>query len=177
MSTAAIVLITIGAFIALIVILALVMGKEMNIEHSIIIKKPKQVVFDYIKFVKNHDNFSVWNQMDPDMKKEYRGTDAEVGFVYCWESVKEKNVGKGEQEIVSINNGESINFEIRFIKPWENKAASKMKLESLGNDTKITWGFYSQMAYPMNIMKGMFSKMLGKDLSKGLENLKAVLEK
>ncbi len=177
MSTAAIVLIVIGTLIALIIILALVMGKEMNIQHSITIKKPKQVVFDYIKFVKNHDNFSVWNQMDPDMKKEYRGTDGTVGFVYLWESLKEKNVGQGEQEIKQMIDGESIEFEIRFIKPWENKAKSKMKLESIGTDTKMTWGFYSQMPYPMNIMKGMFAKILGKDLAKGLDNLKSVMEK
>jgi len=177
MSTATIVLIILGGFIALIFIMALVIGKEMNIEHSIVIKKPKQFVFDYVKYVKNHDNFSVWNQMDPDMKKDYRGTDGEVGFVYSWESFKEKNVGKGEQEIIQLKDGESIEFEIRFEKPWENKAKAKMKLENVGNDTKVTWGFYSQMAYPMNIIKGMFSKMLGKDLSKGLENLRAVLEK
>jgi hypothetical protein len=177
MSTAAVILLIIGGIIALVIIMAFILGKDMNIEHSIIIKKPKQIVFDYIKFVKNHDNFSVWNQMDPDMKRDYRGTDGQVGFVFLWESLKEKNVGKGEQEITNIKEGESIEFEIRFIKPWENKARSKMTVENAGNDTKITWGFYSQMAYPMNVMKGMFAKMLGKDLSKGLENLKNVLEK
>jgi hypothetical protein len=177
MSTAAIILLIITGIIALVIIMAFIMGKEMTIEHSIIIKKPKQVVFDYIKFVRNHDNFSVWNQMDPDMKKEYRGTDGQVGFVYAWESLKEKNVGKGEQEIVSIKDGESIEFDLRFTKPWENKAKSKMRVESVGNDTRMTWGFYSQMGYPMNVMKGMFAEMLGKDLIKGLENLKNVLEK
>jgi hypothetical protein len=178
MSIAAIILIIIGAILALIVILGLVINKDMLIEHSVIIKKPKQEVFDYIKFLKNQDNYSVWNQMDPDMKKEYRGTDGTVGFVYAWESFKDKNAGKGEQEIKAINEGESLEFELRFIKPWESIAKVIMRTESLGpNETKVSWSFLSKMPFPMNVVKGMFAKMLGKDLLKGLQNLKVVMEK
>jgi hypothetical protein len=39
--------------------------------------------------------------MDPNMKKTYTGTDAEVGFISAWEST-DKNVGVGEQEIKKI---------------------------------------------------------------------------
>jgi hypothetical protein len=45
--------------------------------------------------------------------------------------------------------------------------------------TKVTWGFYGKMKYPMN-MSLVFMDMdalLGKDLENGLVNLKAELEK
>jgi hypothetical protein len=116
--------------------------------------------------------------MDPEMKKEYRGTDGEIGFVYAWDSSKEKNVGTGEQKIIQIIEGKSIEHELRFMRPMENIAGSKFVFEAVSNNqTKVQWGFYSKMKFPMNIMKYMFQNMLAKDLEKGLNNLKTVMEK
>lgn len=178
MSTSIIILIIIGAAVGLIVVLGIVMNKQMHIEKSVIINKPKQHVFDYVKLVKNQDNFSVWNMKDPNMKKEYRGTDGQVGFVYTWDSSSDKNVGAGEQEIKAIKEGESVDFELRFKRPMENTSFSKMKTEAISpNETKVIWSFDGDMKFPMNIMKGVFQKMLGKDMEKGLTNLKGLLDK
>jgi len=75
-------LIIIGVIIALIILMPLITGREMRIERSISIDKPINQVFDYLRITKNQDNFSTWNMTDPDMKKEYQGTDGQVGFVY-----------------------------------------------------------------------------------------------
>lgn len=172
------ILITIAAILGAKLIAALIMGKEMIIEKKVTIDRSVKDVFEFIRFSQNHDKFSVWNQMDPDMKKEYRGTDGTVGFVYAWESNKEKNVGKGEQEMVNIEEGKTIEYELRFEKPMKNVAKAKFIFASVGgNQTEVQWGFYSKMKFPMNLMKPIFTKMLGKDLQKGLDNLKQVLEK
>ena len=76
----------------------------MRIEKSVEIRKPSSEVFNYLKYTRNQDNFSVWNMADPDMKKEQSGTDGEVGFLYRWDS-QNKNVGAGEQEITSNYSG------------------------------------------------------------------------
>ncbi len=173
-----IVLIILLAIIALLLLVAAVSKKEMFVEKSIVIHQPKQKVFDYIRQVKNQNNFNVWTMMDPDMKKEYRGTDGTVGFVYYWHSDKKKNVGTGEQEIKKITEGESIDLELRFIKPRQDVARVRMTVSSQGpNQTLFTWSFLSTMKYPSNLMLGMISSMLGKALQQGTENLKAVLEK
>ncbi|WP_254500404.1 hypothetical protein, partial [Salmonella enterica] len=70
-------------------------------EREITINKSRQEVYDYIKYLKNQNNFSKWAKMDPAMKTEFRGTDGTVGFVSAWESAK-KDVGKGEQEIKNL---------------------------------------------------------------------------
>ena len=171
-------LIIIGSIIALFLLTAMLMGKKLDIECNITIKAPPQQIFDYIKFTKNHDNFSVWNMMDPDMKKEYKGIDGSVGFVYSWDSNKNKNVGAGEQEIKKIEEAKSIEYEIRFIRPMQSVATSKYILTpGTNNQTTIQWGFYSEMKFPMNAMKPLFKNMMGKALDKGLNNLKVILEK
>jgi hypothetical protein len=131
-----------------------------------------------VKFVKNHDNFSVWAMMDPTMKKEYMGTDGQPGFVFAWDSSKKRNVGAGEQEIKKINEGKSIEHELRFFRPMQDVAKAVFVFEAASaNSTKVQWGFYSRMKFPGNAMKPMIQNMLGKQLEKGLQNLKNVLEK
>ena len=67
--------------IALFLIVALFVKKDYAVEREIIINKPKQVVFDYVKILKNQDAYSVWNMKDLAAKKTYTGTDGTVGFI------------------------------------------------------------------------------------------------
>lgn len=153
--------------------------KDYAVVREITINKPKAEVFAYIKMLKNQDNFSVWALRDPAMKKEYRGIDGTVGFVSAWDSQKD-DVGKGEQKIIDIKEGERIDYELHFIKPFEARDHAYMVTEKVGeNATKVKWGFDGKMEWPMNIMLLMMDmdKMLGDDLQQGLNNLKVQVEK
>ena len=74
----------IAIIIAIPLVVALFVKKDYVVEREIIINKPKAEVFEYIKFLKNQDNYSKWNMMDPDMKKTYQGTYGTVGFISAW---------------------------------------------------------------------------------------------
>ena len=166
------------SIVVLLLIIALFVKKDYAVKREITINKPNQEVFDYIKYLRNQNNFSKWAMMDPLMKKTYQGTDGTVGFISAWDS-KADSVGKGEQEIVKIEQGKRIDFEIRFIKPFESKDKSYMITDSLSsNMTKVIWGFDGHMNYPMNLMLLFmdFDKMLGQDLEVGLQRLKTKLE-
>ncbi|MGJ1324806.1 SRPBCC family protein [Sphingobacterium faecium] len=166
------------SIVVLLLIIALFVKKDYAVKREITINKPNQEVFDYIKYLRNQNNFSKWAMMDPLMKKTYQGTDGTVGFISAWDS-KVDSVGKGEQEIVKIEQGKRIDFEIRFIKPFESKDKAYMITDSLSsNMTKVIWGFDGHMNYPMNLMLLFmdFDKMLGQDLEVGLQRLKTKLE-
>ena len=60
--------------------------KDYQIEREIVINQPKTEVFNYIKSLRNQDNFSKWATMDPNMKKVYTGTDGTPGFISFWDS-------------------------------------------------------------------------------------------
>ena len=149
----------------------------MKLEKSVIINKGSGLVFDYLKMTRNQDNFSVWNMADLNMKKSYEGTDGKVGFKYSWDSTL-KNVGAGEQEIAAIEDGKSIEYTIRFTRPMQNTGKTRFQIKSLGNDnSSVTWTFDSPSRFPMSLFSPIFKRMLGKDLEKGLHNLKVILEK
>ncbi|MCW3120230.1 MAG: hypothetical protein JWM28_4312 [Chitinophagaceae bacterium] len=172
------VVIIILIIIAIPLILALFLTDEYVIERDIIINRPQEEVFNFVKLVKNSDYFNKWVMMDPNMKKDYAGTDGTVGFVYRWDS-NNKNVGKGEQEITKIDD-KRIDYEIRFKKPFEGTSTAYIATEPVSPiQTKVTWVFKGMRNYPMKIMHFLLNlkKMLGKDLATGLATLKTVLEK
>jgi hypothetical protein len=173
------ILIVVAVLIVIPLVTALFVKKTYTVEREILIEKPKQVVFDYIKLLKNQNNYSRWATMDPNMKQEFIGIDGNVGFVSSWDS-NQKDVGKGEQTIVKITAGERIDFDLHFIKPFETRSKAYMTTDAVSeNQTKVKWGFTGKMNYPMNISLLFMDmdKMLGKDLSTGLTSLKKMLEK
>jgi uncharacterized protein YndB with AHSA1/START domain len=172
------ILIAVVSLLVLLLVVGLFIKKDYFVEREVIINRPNQMVFEYIKLLKNQNKYSVWATMDPAMKTEFRGTDGMPGFVSAWDS-ENKNVGKGEQEILKIENGNKVDYEIRFIKPFESTSSASMS--ALGMDdsrTKVTWSFTGRMNYPMNLMLVFMNmeKMIGNDLDKGLHNLKVILE-
>ncbi|MGB1261644.1 MAG: SRPBCC family protein [Cognaticolwellia sp.] len=171
-------LIVIAVIIAIPLIAAVFVQKNYHVERETIINQPKLLVFNYIKMLKNQNDYGKWAQIDPKMEKSYRGTDGEVGFVSAWQS-EHPDVGTGEQEIIAIKDGERIDFELRFITPFEANEPAFMTTQSLSaNQTQVVWGFSGHMDYPMNIMFLFmdFEQMIGDDLQIGLDNLKTILE-
>jgi hypothetical protein len=170
------VLLIIPGIIALVLIAALFSRKNYNVYCEMIINTPRQKVFDYIKQLKNQDNYNKWVMVDPGMKREFKGTDGTVGFIYGWNG--NKKAGEGEQEIKAITEGKSIDSEIRFVRPFAGLAYVNMSTETITeNQTKVSWSNVSKMTYPMNIMVSMIEKMLVKDMDTSLGNLKRILEK
>lgn len=171
------ILIVIAVLVAIPLVLGLFVKKDYTVTREVTIARPQDQVFGYIKFLKNQQHYNKWVMADPKAKMEYKGTDGAPGFVYGWDSDKS---GKGEQEIKGITEGQKLNSEIRFIKPFEGLALTEMSTEPAGaGQTKVKWTFNSTMHYPMNTML-LFMDMndvLGKDLQESLGNLKNVLEK
>ena len=145
----------------------------MNI---IIINARCQKVFDYIKLLKNQDSFNKNAMTAPDRKREFKGTDGTVGYIYAWSG--DKNAGVGEKEIKNIIEGRSIETEIRFVKPMVTSASIIMETEPLSPDqTKVSWSNTGTLKYPVNIMIPMMEKHVAKDMDSSLSTLKNILEK
>ncbi|HUF03113.1 MAG TPA: SRPBCC family protein [Aridibacter sp.] len=176
------ILIGFAAIIAVgMIVLLILIGiapSEFGVEREVVINKPKAETFAYLRILKNQDTWAPWSKKDPNMKHEYRGKDGEVGFVSAWDSDHEE-VGSGEQEIKKIADGERIDYELRFLKPFESKADAWMTTEDAeGGKTKVKWGFKGNMPVPFNVMM-LFMDMdaaISKDFDEGLASLKKELE-
>lgn len=171
MTTLRRVLIVVLVLLAIPLIVAIFLPKDFQAERDIVIDKPKGEVFEYLKSLKNQDNYGVWQLSDPNIKKTYEGTDGTVGFKYSWDGEK---LGKGSQTITGVKEGERIDTELNF--GFGEPAKAYFITETMSeNQTKVTWGISGKSQYPFNLMNLFFD--MSKDFDQGLQNLKGVLEK
>ncbi len=172
------VLLAVIIIIAIPLVAALFVKKEYAVERQIAIERPKQEVFDYIKYLKNQDEYSVWSKIDPEMKTWYEGVDGTSGFEAFWES-DNPDAGKGSQEITKVVDGRIVESIIKFIEPFESNADAYMITEAgQPGQTIVKWGIIGNMPYPINLMLVVFNieADIATDLQDGLQNLKALLE-
>ena len=169
----------IGLFIlglvVLLLVVALFIKKEYTVEREVIVNKSNNDAFNYIKYARNQDNYNKWVQADPNAKKDFKGIDGTVGFVYAWDG--NNDIGKGEQEIKNIEEGKRIDFNLHFVRPMESNANAWIITEAVSSQqTKIKWGMHGRSPYPLNLVNVFVPSILGKDLDASLSQLKAILE-
>ena len=101
MNTLITILLILAGIIALLLIIAHFLKKEHYVRREIIINAPRQKVFDFLRLLKNQEKFNKHAMTDSDRKKEFKGTDGTIGFIYAWSG--NKDAGIGEKEIVNKN--------------------------------------------------------------------------
>lgn len=170
------ILFTVITIIVLVLIAASFINSNFQVETKITIDQTKKVVFDYLKYLKNQQQYSKWMQMDDDMETSYQGDDGTAGFVYAWKSEMQE-VGEAEQEITNIVEGKKIETEIRFKQPFVSTDQLDMITESTSDGgTKVTFRYNGNMKYPTNLLIPVFKRKIGNDMKDNLRALKSLLE-
>jgi len=169
--------------ILLIAVAIIVLGSYLKNDYLIVreisINKPKQQIFNYIRLLRNQNEYSYYNLKHPNTVKSYSGTDGEVGFTYSWSS-KVNSIGTGTQTISKIVEGDEICCDIQFTKPLPLKSVAVISLTAINeNETKVTWTFSSFYNFPLNaiIYFVNLEKLIGNDIASSLVTLKENLER
>ncbi|HXS37073.1 MAG TPA: SRPBCC family protein [Flavipsychrobacter sp.] len=162
--------------VLIVVILGLIEPKDISVERTVMIKAPKDMVFDQMVKFKNWVNWDPWYKADSTMKIDYMGNDGAPGSSYHWMS---KKAGEGSIENIAVKDGQ-LDFSMHMIKPWKQNSDGILKAEDAGNgQTKASWGFTSHFSFPWNSMLAFMNmdKMLDSDFDRGLQYLKDYTEK
>lgn len=165
--------------IVLLVVIAIIIAgftlkNEYFVVREVVINKPKQEVYNYIKFLRNQNAYSYYNRKDPNTVKSYSGIDAEVGFTYSWSS-KINSIGTGTQTITKLTEGEELVCNIQFTKPLPLKSIASIALTEISeNETRVVWTFSSVYTFPLNIVIyfANLEKLIGTDIASSLVTLK-----
>lgn len=169
------ILIVLVVIVALFLVVAYLVPRDFSLSKSVTISAPREKIYDYIRFLKSQEKYSVWVMADPNVKMTYTGTDGSIGGTSAWSS-EMKNVGVGAQTITALVPNEKVTVEIRFEKPMKATNYADTTLETVGEQTKVTNTFYGTSKFPMNITNLFLDKMIGGDIQKNLENLKKIME-
>jgi hypothetical protein len=122
-------------------------------------------------------DWSPWEDLDPDLSREYSGSQSGVGARYAWEG--NRKAGKGDMEIVS-STPERVELRLTFEKPWKATNQVAFELTPAGDAaTDVSW----RMTGATKGFAALFSRlvpmdrMVGKDFEKGLARMKTAAER
>ncbi len=158
--------------VGILIVLILSLPTKYNVERSIVIDAPGNIVYDQVRLFENFVKWSPWTALDPDMSDEITPPDGTVGSIYSWQG--NDSVGIGSLEIISITN-DRIDQKLIFSAPWEAHDAAYYTFTDTPDGVQITWGLDGNLPRPTNIF-GMFmdmESMIGGNYEKGLSNLKS----
>lgn len=149
--------ILLGLAIAIFLIAGLFVPKDFHYEKTQEMAVSKDKVWDNVKALRNHDKWSQWRVLDPNMKVEYKGTDGAVGSSMEWTSSHSK-VGNGTQTITNVVDGERIDSKVEF--DGRGEVDSYLFVQGDSSSSKVTWGINMHQDYPFNTFAAMMGEAM-----------------
>jgi hypothetical protein len=149
------------------------------VERAARVDAPSSNVLERIVDLRRWQAWSPWEDVDPQLRRDYGGADSGVGATYAWEG--NRRAGKGRMEIVGVEatGGTAVvTIGVHFVKPFKSESTSVFRLDDDGGATAVTWTMTGPRTLMTKVM-GVFTsmdKVLGPDLEKGLDRLKSAAE-
>jgi hypothetical protein len=140
------------------------------------IAAPAERVHGLIDDFREWRAWSPWEDVDPELRRDYSGPESGVGARYAWEG--NRKAGKGNMEITG-STPERIDLRLTFEKPWKASNAVAFTLAPAGDgSTEVAWhmsGTNTGFAGLITRVVGI-DRLVGKDFEKGLARMKAAAE-
>lgn len=149
---------------------------DFRVERSARISAPPEVVYPLIDDFHRWAEWSPWEGLDPEMRTSHTGPVRGVGASYAWEG--NRKVGRGRMEILEATPPSLVKIDLQFMEPFEARNAADFTLRGEGGETQMTWAIYGPNTFAGKVMSVFVSmdRMMGGDLERGFENLKAASE-
>ena len=149
---------------------------DFEVSRSATIAAPPERVRGLIDDFRRWQAWSPWEDVDPNLRREYGGADSGVGARYAWQG--NRKAGKGSMEIVE-STPDRVALRLVFEKPWKANNRVVFDLQPAGEGaTNVTW----RMSGTQKGFAALFGKvfpmdrMVGKDFEKGLARMNAEAE-
>ena len=119
--------------------------------------------------------WSPWENVDPDLHRDYTGPQRGVGSTYRWSG--NRKAGEGMMRITG-STPTSVVVDLEFLKPFKATNVTTFDLVPAGDATDVTWTMTGTRNPVMGLMGRLFSdKAIGRDFERGLASLKAEVER
>jgi uncharacterized protein YndB with AHSA1/START domain len=150
------------------------MTSVYTIARSRTIDASAERVFPLIADFRQWTRWSPWEDVDPELQRQYSGAESGVGAVYGWSG--NRKAGAGRMEILRAEPNTLVEVDLRFEKPFKSQSTSTFLLEPIGERTQVTWRMTGPRPALIRLTQKFFDmdKLLGKDFEKGLDQMALV---
>lgn len=164
-----------GGILAGFLILIAFLPAEFQLQRTIRIQQPIDVVFQELNSFQNRKKWDPWIRQEPKAITEVSGPVRGVGAIWKW---KGQRIGSGTLKIIKTKENQRIFSTIEYGPPQDSKADISWQLQTKQEATEVTWTISIPLAYPFQRIFGLFlEEIVGPQYEKGLKNLKEYLEK
>lgn len=149
---------------------------EMAISRSIAVNATPDQLYPLIANFRNWRGWSPWDNIDPNLERNYAGAEQGVGATYAWKG--NKQVGTGEMTILEATPPSRILIKLHFIAPWETTNTTEFTIKAVGAQTEVGWHMRGPSPFMVKLMGIFFNmeKAIGKDFESGLTAMKRTAE-
>jgi hypothetical protein len=167
------------AFVALIGVLCVVVAtrpEDFKVARSATFNASPAAVFDQVNDLHKWDAWSPWAKMDPNAKSSFEGPTSGKDAKMSWDG--NADVGAGSMTIVDSKPNELVKIKLDFVRPFEGTSDVEMKVEPVGDQTKLTWSMAGKNNFIAKAIGLVMDceKMCGDQFEQGLSNMKKVVE-
>ncbi len=141
---------------------------QTTIERDILIAAEPGDLWPYLADQVLVDEWSPWNEKDPDLEQTFSDPSTGVGAFYTWSG--NEDVGSGRAEVASIDEGVSVSTALEFLTPYPGTAVSTASVAATEGGSTVTWTMVMDNDF-MSKAAGLFmdmDAMLGPEFEKGL---------
>ncbi len=147
---------------------------SFQLSRDIEIKADPATVHGLLNDFRNWRNWSPWEDVDPDLVREYSGAESGPGAHYAWRG--NKKAGTGPMEIIE-STPERVVIDLVFLEPFKATNEAVFTLAPSGTGTRVDWTMTGERNLLFTIAGKLFvDRAVGKDFEKGLAALKAQAE-
>jgi len=167
------------ALLAVIVLFAIYVATRPNtyrIERASTIAASPATLYPMIADFHRWPEWSPFEKLDPQMKRELSGAQSGVGAVYAWAG--NKDAGEGRMTITEATPDQDVTIRLEFLKPIPGSSTARFALGPAEGGTQVRWimeGDHNFVSKAMCVFVSM-DKMMGGDFEKGLAQMKTAAE-
>jgi hypothetical protein len=147
-----------------------------RVQRAMTINAPTDKLVGILSDLRRGSEWSPYEKKDLAMKKTFSGPATGPGAKLAWDGNKEVGAGTLTVKDVTPN---KVTLDLEMIRPMKASNVVEYTLAPQGGATTMTWALHG----PMNIMSKVMctfmslDRMVGGDMERGLQDLKAVAER
>lgn len=159
--------------ITVVVLVALTKPDEFQVQRTATLDAPVESVFGLVNDFTRWPDWSPWEDLDPDMRREFSGAGEGVGAVYAWDG--NRDAGVGRMEIVESRRPTHVRIQLDFERPMSSNNITTFDFAPEGERTRVVWSMQGPNPFPFKVMQVFMDMdtLVGRDFERGLAQLEA----
>ena len=141
---------------------------RIHVVRKATIEAPPEKVYQVVRDFSRWADWAPWYVAEPDCKRSHDSEGC------SWAG---RFVGEGSIRVVGESRPGSMDWEVNFLKPHKAVARVRFGFEKTEGGTEVSWSMDSTLPIFLFMMKGRMEAFIGMDYERGLDRLKAYIEK